>query len=287
MYQPKIGYTTVTWAVAGGSDWLEQGMRDISDLGFRAFETFSHTAMEYDDPPGRFRSLLDELKLHVACLDKIRALYQDPTQTEDIIADHQKATRFLIDHGGEILMTVPIGVAETEPRWTLTDFKVAASTLNEIGKRTLDMGATMAMHPHWGTYVQSPQEIDQIMELTDPRYVFFAPDSGQIAKGDGDPVDTARKYADRIAHVHLKDVATNWPELRNMGAALAMPAGYAPLGLGTVDLKGFIGVLADVNYEGWILGELDQADDPKGSAEIGRQYLIDELGFSLDMNRGQ
>ncbi len=287
MYQPKIGYTTVTWAVAGGSDWLEQGMRDISDLGFRAFETFSHTAMEYDDPPGRFRSLLDELKLHVACLDKIRALYQDPTQTEDIIADHEKATRFLIDHGGEILMTVPIGVAETEPRWTLTDFKVAASTLNEIGKRTLDMGATMAMHPHWGTYVQSPQEIDQIMELTDPRYVFFAPDSGQIAKGDGDPVDTARKYADRIAHVHLKDVATNWPELRNMGAALAMPAGYAPLGLGTVDLKGFIGVLADVNYEGWILGELDQSDDPKGSAEIGRQYLIDELGFSLDMNRGQ
>ena len=287
MYQPKIGYTTVTWAVAGGSDWLEQGMRDISDLGFRAFETFSHTAMEYDDPPGRFRSLLDELKLHVACLDKIRALYQDPTQTEDIIADHEKATRFLIDHGGEILMTVPIGVAETEPRWTLTDFKVAASTLNEIGKRTLDMGATMAMHPHWGTYVQSPQEIDQIMELTDPRYVFFAPDSGQIAKGDGDPVDTARKYADRIAHVHLKDVATNWPELRNMGAALAMPAGYAPLGLGTVDLKGFIGVLADINYEGWILGELDQADDPKGSAKIGRQYLIDELGFLLDMNRGQ
>ena len=281
MYQPKIGYTTVTWAVAGSSDWMEQGMRDIADLGFRAFETFSNTAMEYDDPPGRFRSLLDELNLQVACLDKIRSLYQDPTQTEEIIADHEAATQFLIDHGGDILMTVPIGAPDDGPRWTLTDFKVAASTLNEIGKRTLDMGATMALHPHWGTYVQSPEEIDQIMELTDPRYVFFAPDSGQIAKGDGDPVAIARKYADRIAHVHLKDVATNWPELRNIGAALAMPAGYAPLGLGTVDLKGFIDVLADINYEGWILGELDQDDDPKGSAAIGRQYLTEEMGFSL------
>ena len=281
MYQPKIGYTTVTWAVAGGADWMEQGMRDISALGFRAFETFSNTAMDYDDPPGRFRALLEELNLHVACLDMIHSVYQDPTQSEAIIADHEEATRFLLDHGGGILMTVPIGVPDGAPRWTLEDFKVAASTLTEIGKRALDMGATMALHPHWGTYVQSPEEIDLIMELTDPRYVFFAPDSGQIAKGDGDPVAIARKYADRIAHVHLKDVATNWPELREMGAELAMPAGYAPLGEGTVDLNGFIGVLAEVNYQGWILGELDQHDDPKGSAAIGRRFLTEELGFSL------
>ena len=204
MYQAKIGYTTVTWAVAGGTDWMEQGMRDIAALGFRAFETFSNTAMDYDDPPGRFRALLDELNLHVACLDKIRSVYQDPTQTEAIIADHEEATRFLLDHGGEILMTVPIGAPADAPRWTLEEFKIVASTLDEIGKRTLDMGATMALHPHWGTYVQSAEEIDLIMELTDPRYVFFAPDSGQIAKGDGDPVAIARKYAERIAHVHLK-----------------------------------------------------------------------------------
>ena len=261
---------------------MEQGMRDISALGFRAFETFSNTAMEYDDPPGRFRSLLDELNLHVACLDKIRSVYQDPTQSDEIIADHEEATHFLLDHGGEILMTVPIGAPDDAPRWSLDDFKVVASTLNEIGKRTLDMGATMAMHPHWGTYVQSPEEIDLIMELTDPRYVFFAPDSGQIAKGDGDPVAIARKYADRIAHVHLKDVAANWPELREQGAALAMSAGYAPLGEGTVDLKGFIDVLASVNYDGWVLGELDQHDDPKGSAETGRRFLTEELGFSLE-----
>lgn len=286
MYQAKIGYTTVTWAVAGSSDWMEQGMRDISALGFRAFETFSNTAMEYDDPPGRFRSLLEELNLHVACLDKIRSEYQDPTQSDEIIADHAESTRFLLDHGGEILMTVPIGAPDDLPRWSLDDFKVAASTLNEIGKRTLDMGATMAMHPHWGTYVQSPEEIDLIMELTDPRYVFFAPDSGQIAKGDGDPVAIARKYADRIAHAHLKDVAANWPELREQGAALAMPAGYAPLGEGTVDLKGFVEVLAGVNYQGWILGELDQHDDPKGSAETGRRFLTEELGFSLDFASG-
>ena len=281
MYQPKIGYTTVTWAVAGGTDWLEQGIIDISDLGFRAFETFAHTAMEYDDPPGRFAALLRERSLQVVCLDKTQSHYEDPAQTADILADHDESTRFLTALGGDILMTVPRGVGDNEPRWSLEDFKVAASTLNEIGRRALDLGATMALHPHWGTYVQSPEEIDLIMELTDPRYVYFAPDSGQIAKGDGDPVAIARKYADRIAHVHLKDVAKEWPKLREMGVELAMPGGYAALGLGTVDLKGFVDVLAGSDYGGWIMGELDQDDDPKASADIGKRYIIDELGFSL------
>ena len=48
MYQAKIGYTTVTWAVAGGAGWMERGMRDISALGFRAFETFSNTTIQRD-----------------------------------------------------------------------------------------------------------------------------------------------------------------------------------------------------------------------------------------------
>ena len=100
----------------------------------------------------------------------ITSQYEDPAQSEAIIADHEEATRFLLDHGGEILMTVPIGVPDDAPRWTLDKFKVAASTLTEIGKRALDMGATMALHPHWGAYVQSPEEIDLIMDLTDPRF---------------------------------------------------------------------------------------------------------------------
>lgn len=281
MYRPRIGYTTVTWAVGGSNTWLEDSIRDIASLGFKAVETFAHTAEEFDGNQHRFRELLEKHQMQLVCLDKTRSYYENATQRDEIIADHERSTQFLIEHGGEIIMTVPRSVPENAPRWSLDDFRTAANTLNEIGRRTLNAGARMALHPHWGTYIESAEEIDWIMELTDPRYVFFAPDSGQIAKGDGDPVAIAKKYADRIAHVHLKDVAANWPELRQMGTDLASPLGYAPLGHGIVDLDGFLSVLENRHYDGWIMGELDQADDPKASAEIGKLYLVNEMGYSL------
>ena len=65
------------------TSWLAQSVIDIPDLGFRASETLAHTAMECDGPPGRLRSLLYERNPHVIWLDKIRSLYQNPTQTVD------------------------------------------------------------------------------------------------------------------------------------------------------------------------------------------------------------
>ncbi len=117
--------------------------------------------------------------------------------------------------------------------------------------------------------------------MTDPQYVFFAPDCGQIAKGDTDPVALVRKYVERVAHVHLKDVAENWPELREMGYSLAMPEGYASLGQGTVDIRGFIEIMADANFGGWMMGELDKDPDPKAAAEVSKRFLVEEMGFAL------
>jgi inosose dehydratase len=281
MVQTRIGYTTVTWAVKGSSTWLEDGISDIASLGFKGVETFSHTAEEYDRGEGKFRALLDKHQTQIVCLDKIRSYYQDAAQRDDIVVDHERSARFLVAHGGEILMTVPRNVPDNAPRWSLDEFKIVAATMDEIGRRALDVGAKMALHPHWGTYIESAEEIDIIMELTDPRYVFFAPDSGQIAKGDADPVAVARKYQSRIAHVHLKDVASNWNELRRMGTELASPLGYAPLGQGLVDLRGFLGVLAEGNYQGWIMGELDRYEDPKAGAEIGRRFLVEDMHYAL------
>ena len=281
MYRPKIGYTTVSWAVHEASDRLETAIRDIAAVGFSAFETFAHTAEAIDGDEHHFKAMLDHYDLRLVCLDKTRSYYQDPGQRAEIVADHIRSAQFLFAHGGEILMTVPRGVPDGSPRWSSEDFKVAAETLNEVGKAALDVGVRMALHPHWGTYIESADEIDQIMELTDPRYVFFAPDSGQIAKGDADPVAVARKYIARIAHVHLKDVSPSWDELRRMGTALASPLGYAPLGEGTVDLPGFLNVLAEANYSGWIMGELDRYEDPKAGAEIGKRFLTEVMQYSL------
>jgi inosose dehydratase len=223
--------------------------------------------------------LLDDNDLHLVCLD-VWADYQNPQLRDEIVADHVAVAQMLRTLGGEILMTVPTHPGNG-PRWGAQEFAAAAETLNEVGKRVLDLGIRNALHPHWGTYVETQDEIERILDATDPRYVFFAPDSGQIAKGDTDPVAMVRNYVERVAHVHLKDVSPKWPELRQMGVSLAMPEGYAELGQGIVDTRGFIQVLADANYDGWMMGELDKAADPKKSAEISKRFLIEEMGFAI------
>ena len=279
MYKPKLGYTTVTWAESGAEDWLEQGVRDIASLGFKAFESFATTAMAYDAGSGKFSKLIEEYGMHLVCLDAW-ADYHIPAKRDEIIAQHTEMIAFIQAHGGDILLTVPTH-PEGDVRWGDEEFKVAADVLNEIGRISLDHGVKNSLHPHWGTYVETKEEIEHILDATDPRYVFFAPDCGQIAKGDTDPVAMVRKYVDRVAHVHLKDVADNWPELRNMGYSLAMPEGYASLGQGTVDIRGFIEVLAEANFSGYMLGELDKDPDPKAAAAVSKRFLIEEMGFSI------
>ena len=44
------------------------------------------------------------------------------------------------------------------------------------------------------------------MENTDPALVHLLLDTGHLAFAGDDPVDAARVHADRIKHVHLKDV---------------------------------------------------------------------------------
>lgn len=274
-----IGYTTVTWAESRQEGWLEKGISDIASLGFNAFETFAGTAMEYDAPGGGFKELIAKHSIRLVCLD-VWADYQDPAQRSEILAHHKGAIEFLQAHGGNILLTVP-SHAEGKERWGDEEFENAAETLNEVGRICLDYGVKNCLHPHWGTFVESREEIQHILDATDPRFVFFAPDCGQIAKGEADPVALARQYAERIGHVHVKDVAENWPELRRQGYSLAMPEGYAPLGEGIVDIRGFVEAVVKADVDAYLMGELDKVADPKGAAAISKRFLVEEMGFSL------
>ena len=67
----------------------------------------------------------------------------------------------------------------------------------------------VAFHHHAGTYVETPEETDRLMEMTDPELVGLCFDTGHYLYGGGDILEVTHKYADRIWYVHLKDL---WPE---------------------------------------------------------------------------
>ena len=65
---------------------------------------------------------------------------------------------------------------------------------------------TLCVHSHGGSYIENPDEIQRLLEMTDPSLVNLCFDTGHVAFGGGDPVDLAEKLAGRIGHVHLKDI---------------------------------------------------------------------------------
>jgi inosose dehydratase len=93
----------------------------------------------------------------------------------------------------------------------------------------------------------------------------FCPDTAHLAAGGGDPAELIRRYAARLRHVHLKDVALETLQ-------------FLPLGQGDLDLVDIVRAVREANYDSWLVVELDSYDgDPREAAEISRAHLTQIL----------
>jgi inosose dehydratase len=136
-------------------------------------------------------------------------------------------------------------------------------------------------HHHMGTRVQTPAEIERLLDATD---VALLVDSGHLTAAGGDPVRAMRDWRGRVRHVHLKDVHldvlrayADWGEAWSANV-------FCELGTGDADLVGF---LAELNgYDGWLVVEQDwvprPGDDAAEQIEAqarNRRWLADHAGL--------
>lgn len=151
--------------------------------------------------------------------------------------------------------------------------RIAQSVRDETGLRTV-------FHHHCAGYVETPAEVDTLMQHTDPNLVGLCFDTGHYRFGGGDPLDIFDRHAERIWHVHFKDchpeVAAcshdeDWDYFKSVGNGV-----FCELGKGDVDFPAFIAELRNHNYDGWIVVEQDVLPgmgSPYKSAERNFQYL--------------
>jgi len=148
-----------------------------------------------------------------------------------------------------------------------------AANLADIAALVAGHGLTLALHPHAGTVVESAADVTRVLEATD---VGWCLDTGHLLIGGGDPVAFAREHADRVVHVHLKDVdaavAARYRagELTLMGATQA--GLFRPLGRGDASIAQVLDELDAHGYERWLVLEQDAAitgeEPPVGSGPV-------------------
>jgi len=261
----------------------------IARLGFPGIEPYRSLASHYLARPAELKDLLDRHGITmVTCSNGgpgQSTNFIDPTRRQQTIDDHVAFARdFLAVFG---CRHFKINMGARPPGGTSdADIRAIAATIDEIGRRTAELGIRIAPHPHiWGP-IERPEEVHRLMELTDARYVDLIIDTAQINLGGGDPLAMIVTYYDRLAALHWKDTR---PEFRGYtGPTPTMEQHrqqilYKDLGAGGVDLPSIWSLLQERGYQGWITLDLDppRPNEGEGTVEekilINRHYLLDTL----------
>jgi inosose dehydratase len=269
----KLGYQTNTWGgvvghpagvtsvkdlyyLANGS--TEQALKDIASAGYKGIELFDGNLMQYENRSAEFQQLLKNLDLSlIGVYTGANFIFKDILEEEfDKI---EKVAKFATEFGAEHLVLG--GGAVRAGGIQESDYEVLAQSLERAATIAAKYGLVASYHPHLGTCVQGPDQLDKIMSMTT---IPLCPDTAHIEAGGGDPVAVIRKYADRIKYVHLKDYKS--------GA-------FLPLGEGNQNFAEMVSILRENNYEGWITVELDSYEDPLKGAQISKAYLKDVLNI--------
>lgn len=151
--------------------------------------------------------------------------------------------------------------------------------LSELAAKTADLGVGLALHPHIGTVIETDTEIDQVMRLAGPA-VNLAFDTGHCLLSGGDPAAVCRRHAERIVHLHCKDVRTDKlsrAKTRDMSFMDSVLEGiFTVPGDGCIDFTEILQILQKAGYSGWLVVEAEQNPDkapPYFFARLGYENL--------------
>ena len=210
-------------------------------------------------------------------------------KTASLMRDAGFADAFIVladDNGTDSVRTAEAGRVLPEHGWTGAEWKAAGSAINAFaGRIREETGLRSVFHHHAGGYVETPDEVQCLLDETDPELVGLVLDTGHYAFGGGDALDVLKQVPDRIWHVHFKDCHADiagrsrtegWNYLRSVKEGV-----FCKLGEGQVDFRAFADELRHQHYEGWIVVEQDVLPgmgDPKACAQHNRDYL---KGLSL------
>jgi inosose dehydratase len=266
----RFGYAAITWQ---GQD--AQAIDDIAAVGFKGIQLRASAFDAFGDKPAVLKELLAQHRLSMVALSSGNVGIESAREAEEL-AMHVQHARFVRDVGGMFLQLI-----DSRPKRALVpdDYRRIGRVMTEIGKRTADIGIPVVYHHHMNSIGERPDEIDWVLDATDPRYVKLLLDVAHYQQGGGDPVRAVKKYADRTVILHIKDLQSPLPG--NTGDPTRSYR-FVELGRGKVDLKAVFKALDEVKFRGWAIVELDAVPDkartPKESAVIAKQYL-ESLGF--------
>lgn len=158
---------------------------------------------------------------------------------------------------------------DARPELDLNAWSLLGMNLERLAEVAADHGLRATLHPHVGTVVERPAEIDIVLASSN---IGLCLDTGHCLAGGGDPLALAKVAPRRIGHVHLKDVDAAMAARVRAGELTytdAVRRGmYRPLGAGDARVAEIVATLEAAGYQGWYVLEQDRIlPAPSGPAD--------------------
>jgi inosose dehydratase len=189
-----------------------------------------------------------------------------------ILADGNGADEIRTQFAGRIQPEHGLG-AEQRRAFARGAELVAKAVLDEMGLRTV-------FHHHCAGFIETPEETERLLDATSPDLLGLCFDTGHWVYAGGDAVDGAKRFGDRIWHVHFKDCHADVAEQARRESwdyFTAVRNGvFYGLGEGDIDVESVLSELRTQSYSGWIVVEDELPPgmgEPLESARRDRAFM--------------
>ncbi len=266
-----IGYQIFGWGRHFPSAWWK-GAEYVGSIGYRGIEGEYTITELYEGREAEFEVRMKRSGVKLSALYSTTDLERQHEQYENT-RKNMKAAAFLKRMGGGMIVIGGTHYITKDAEL----YKICAGAANELGRKTQETyGVKLSIHPHVGSLIETREEIGGLMELTDPRYVFLAPDTGHLLSGGSDPVEVFETYKTRIGHAHLKDYIPP--------ATAGARGEFCLIGRGRIDFPALLRIMGEAGFDGWMNLEVDnqRGMTPSEVAAAGREFIVKTLGLSLD-----
>jgi sugar phosphate isomerase/epimerase len=156
-----------------------------------------------------------------------------------------------------------------------------ADILHHVGDATLRQGVRTAVHTEAHSIFCTQRDVDLLMTLTDPEYVFMCPDTGHLTLSGADPTRVMEHHRDRMIIAHWKDAIGPMPAGIPIDEAIHLSHReyFRRVGAGAIDWFRWTELARHADLSGVTLLELDAVPDPVADMIAAREYISTALGL--------
>jgi inosose dehydratase len=258
----------------------QQVMDEIASSGLPAMEL--GPVGYFPEDPGTIRELLVERGL-ISAGSVMFDDFHDPGARDRLLGIAERVCRVIVGSGGTILSIIDkpddvrvatAGRPDAAPRLDDDRWSAMLDQIRAIAELARGLGVHPVVHPHVGGYIEFEDEIERLVADTN---LDLCLDTGHLAYARMDPVTMLERHADRLAHVHFKDIRPDVlarvdRECLTFWQAIEADI-FCPIGEGVVDIAQVLATLNRIGYNGFATIEQDRVP---GSGEA-----LDELRKSV------